>query len=121
MQKKILMADDSRVIRDLVRQILQADGYEIVEACDGAEALERVKEESFDLLITDLNMPRLDGIGLIREVRCAGDNRFLPIVMLTGEDGADFRERGRSAGATCWIVKPFKSEQLLSVVRGVLT
>lgn len=120
MAKKILMAEDSASVRVLMSRSLQEAGYEVVEACDGVEALHKAKCHTCDMLITDLNMPRLDGIGLIREVRKSPGNRFLPIVVLTSEDTDEIRQRGRKAGASSWIVKPFKPDQLLKMVRTVL-
>lgn len=120
MAKKILMAEDSASVRKLMSYTLQDAGYEVVEAGDGQEALGHISEHCFDMLITDLNMPRLDGIGLIREVRKTAGNRFLPIIMLTGEVQDEKKAEGKAAGASGWIAKPFKAEQLLMVVRTVL-
>ena len=92
----------------------------MIEAVDGRDALERLAQESVDMLITDLNMPNLDGVGLIREVRAQPANRFIPIIMLTTESHDSKKQEGKAAGASGWIVKPFKPEQLLGVVRMVL-
>lgn len=120
MAKTILMAEDSKSVRALMSRVLQEAGYEVVEASDGVEALHKANCHVCDMLITDLNMPGLDGIGLIREVRKSAGNRFLPIVVLTSEDTDESRQRGRNAGASSWVVKPFKPEQLLNMVRTVL-
>lgn len=120
MNKKILIAEDSADARKLISIILRSAGHEVVEASDGHEALGFISKNCFDLLITDLNMPRLDGIGLIRAVRKTEENCFLPIIMLTGETGELKRAEGKAAGASIWITKPFKKEQLLTVVRSVL-
>ncbi|MFO7982859.1 MAG: response regulator [Desulfuromonadales bacterium] len=120
MYKKILMAEDSASVRMLMTKALAGAGYDVIEARDGEEALEHMRSAPFDMLITDLNMPRMDGINLIRTVRQIDGNRFLPIIMLTSEGDEASRQRGRKAGASSWIVKPFKSEQLLQLVRTVL-
>ena len=118
--KKIMTVDDSATIRQMVALTLRDAGYEVLEAVDGRDALERLAKESVDMLITDLNMPNLDGVGLIREVRAQPANRFIPIIMLTTESHDSKKQEGKAAGASGWIVKPFKPEQLLGVVRMVL-
>lgn len=118
--KRIMMVDDSPSVRQMVSLTLQAAGYEVVEAADGREALEKFEAAAADMLITDLNMPRMDGFELVRELRQDPANRFLPIVMLTTEAEGSKRDLGRSLGASGWIVKPFKPDQLLKVVRLVL-
>jgi two-component system chemotaxis response regulator CheY len=99
---------------------LKDAGYAVVEAVDGEDALEKLATTSIDMVITDLNMPKLDGIGLIREVRKRPDSRFVPIIMLTTESQESKKQEGKSAGASGWIVKPFKPQQLLAVVRMIL-
>jgi two-component system chemotaxis response regulator CheY len=86
---------------------------------DGEDALEKLANDSVDMLVTDLNMPKLDGIGLIKQVRQNPGNRFMPIIMLTTESQPERKQEGKTAGASGWIVKPFKPEQLLAVVRMV--
>ncbi len=120
MSKRIMTVDDSATVRQMLAFTLQDAGYEVVEAADGAEALEKLGREPVHMLITDLNMPKLDGIDLIRQVRKNPANRFMPIIMLTTESQETKKQEGKSAGATGWIVKPFKPEQLLAVVRKVL-
>lgn len=120
MAKRILTVDDSPTVRQMVGFTLRDAGYEVVEASDGLDALDRLAEEEVDMLITDLNMPRLDGVGLIRQVRSNPANRFVPIIMLTTESQQEKKQAGKEAGASAWIVKPFKPEQLLGVVRMVL-
>jgi two-component system chemotaxis response regulator CheY len=120
MNGSILAVDDSASMRQMVSFTLQTAGYEVIEACDGQEALERLKGQSVSLVITDLNMPRLDGIGLIRAVRGLAGCRFVPILMLTTESQAERKAEGKAAGATGWIVKPFRPEQLVAVVKKVL-
>jgi two-component system chemotaxis response regulator CheY len=115
-----MTVDDSATIRQMVALTLRDAGYEVVEAVDGCDALERLAQTPVDMLITDLNMPNLDGVGLIRAVRQQPANRFIPIIMLTTESHDSKKQEGKAAGASGWIVKPFKPEQLLGVVRMVL-
>lgn len=118
--KRIMTVDDSATIRQMVALTLRDAGYEVIEAVDGCDALEQLNGESVDMLITDLNMPNLDGVGLIRAIRQHQDHRFTPIIMLTTESHDSRKQEGKKAGASGWIVKPFKPEQLLGVVRMVL-
>ena len=118
--KRIMTVDDSATIRQMVALTLRDAGFEVVQAVDGRDALERLAKESVDMLITDLNMPNLDGVGLIRAVRQDPANRFIPIIMLTTESADSKKQEGKAAGASGWIVKPFKPEQLLGVVKMVL-
>jgi two-component system chemotaxis response regulator CheY len=118
--RRIMTVDDSTTVRQMLSFTLQDAGYEVIEAGDGVDALEKLKKESIQMLVTDLNMPRMDGIELIREVRKTPGNRFVPIIMLTTESQDQKRQEGKAAGASGWIVKPFKPEQLLRVVKMVL-
>jgi two-component system chemotaxis response regulator CheY len=118
--RKILAVDDSVTMRHLVTLSLRQAGYEVVEATDGLEALAKLEATRFDLVITDLHMPGLDGTGLIRRVRALSSYRFTPILMLTTESDASRKAEGQAAGATGWIVKPFQPEQLLKVIKRVL-
>ncbi|ALC16263.1 chemotaxis protein CheY [Desulfuromonas soudanensis] len=118
--KKIMAVDDSPSIRQMLSFTLKQAGYEVVEAVDGKDALAKFAAENIQMLITDLNMPNMDGITLIREIRKNSANRFMPIIMLTTESQETKRQEGKAAGASAWIVKPFKPEQLLGVVRMVL-
>jgi len=120
MGKVIMTADDSASIRQMVSFTLKGAGYDVVEAIDGKDALAKMNGAPIHMLITDLNMPNLDGIGLIRQVRANPNYKFIPVVMLTTESQEDKKQEGKSAGATGWIVKPFKPEQLLAVVKKVL-
>lgn len=120
MSSVILTADDSPSMRQMVGFTLQSAGFTIVEACDGQDALQRLQGQPVDLVITDLNMPNLDGIGLIRAIRETAAYRFVPILMLTTESQAERKAEGKAAGATGWIVKPFRPEQLVAVVKKVL-
>jgi two-component system, chemotaxis family, chemotaxis protein CheY len=121
MSKTIMTVDDSASIRQMVSFTLKKDGgYEVVEAQDGQDALAKLNGTAVHMVITDLNMPRLDGLGLIKAVRSDPKYKFIPIVMLTTESQDSMKQQGRAAGATGWIVKPFKPEQLLAVVKKVL-
>lgn len=120
MPKIIMTADDSASVRQMVAFTLKQQGYEVVEAVDGRDALTKLATQKVDMLITDLNMPNLDGLGLIRGVRAGGINRMVPIIMLTTESQETKKAEGKTAGATGWIIKPFKPEQLIGVVRKVI-
>lgn len=120
MARKILTVDDSPTVRQLLHMTLSDAGYDVVEAADGEEALAKVRENQFDMLVTDLNMPKIDGIALIEAVRKIPGNRFMPIIMLTTESNDGIKKKGKTVGASGWIVKPFKPEQVLGVVRMVM-
>jgi len=119
MGKRIMTVDDSATVRQVLHLTLEEAGYEVIEAVDGADALAKLSGEPVDILVTDLNMPNVDGIGLIRSVRQQPGNRFMPIIMLTTESQPDKKNAGKLAGASGWITKPFRPEQLLAVVRMV--
>jgi len=118
--RTILAVDDSTTMRQMVSFSLRQAGYDVVEAVDGFDALAKLRSMRVDLMITDLHMPRLDGIELIRRVRSEPGHRFTPILMLTTETQAAKKVEGQQAGATGWIVKPFEPQQLLKVVKRVL-
>jgi two-component system chemotaxis response regulator CheY len=120
MAKCILIVDDSETVRQVLQLALGNAGYQVVEAEDGFDALTKLSGAQVDMLITDLNMPNMDGLELIKKVREEGTHRFTPIVMLTTESSEEKKKAGREAGASGWIVKPFKPEQLLKVVKMVL-
>lgn len=120
MPATILSVDDSASMRQMVRFTLEAAGYRVVQASDGFEALELAKTNSADLVLTDVNMPRMDGLSLVRELRSVDHYKGVPILVLTTEAGADTKMRGKQAGATGWIVKPFNPEQLLATIARVL-
>ncbi len=120
MSKVIMTADDSASIRQMVAFTIRQQGHEVIEAVDGQDALAKLATHKVDLLLTDLNMPNVDGIGLIKGVRGSSLNRFIPIVMLTTESQDGKKAEGKAAGASGWIVKPFKPEQLAAVIRKLL-
>ena len=120
MSKTIMTVDDSASVRQMVSFTLKGAGYDVIEASDGKEAAARLNGTAIHMVITDLNMPNLDGIGLIRVIRGNPSYKFIPVIMLTTESQASKKDEGKAAGATGWIVKPFKPEQLLAVVKKVL-
>ncbi len=116
----ILVVDDSTSMRQMIVFTLKGAGHEVAEAPDGDAALDIAKERGFDLVITDVNMPNLDGITLIRELRALPSYKFTPLLMLTTESAKDKKQLGKEAGATGWIVKPFNPDELESTVDKVL-
>lgn len=116
----VLAVDDSASMRQMVSFTLKGAGYDVVEAKDGVEALSLAKKGKFNLVITDVNMPNMDGISLIKELRALPDYKFIPMLMLTTESGMDKKSEGKSAGATGWIVKPFNPDQLLATIKRVI-
>jgi len=120
MAKKILSVDDSASVRQMVTFALETAGYQTAQAADGREALTVLKGSPVDMIITDLNMPNLNGIELIKQVRALPGFKFVPIVLLTTESEDAKKAEGKAAGATGWIVKPFNQDQLLAVVKKLL-
>ena len=119
MSKKILTVDDSKTIREMVTFTLSNAGFQVIEAHDGKHALEVLAGQSVDLIITDINMPNMDGLTLVRHLRANDNYKFTPVLVLTTEGDESKKQEGRSAGATGWIVKPFNPEKLLQVVNKV--
>ncbi len=117
---KILAVDDSASMRQMVSFTLKGAGHDVVEAVDGVDALNKAKTQKFDLVISDVNMPNMDGITLIKELRALPDFKFTPMLMLTTESAGDKKQQGKAAGATGWIVKPFNPDQLLATIGKVL-
>jgi two-component system chemotaxis response regulator CheY len=120
MGKVIMTVDNSSSIRQMVSFTLKSAGYSVIEAIDGKDALTKLNRIPVNMIITDLNMPNLDGINLIKSVRATSNYRFVPIIMLTTESQISKKQEGKAAGATGWIVKPFKPKQLLAVIKKVL-
>lgn len=120
MSKIIMTADDSPSMREMVAFTLRGAGYDVVEAVDGKDALGKLSGAPVNMLITDLNMPNMDGIELIRQVRSLPQYKYVPIIMLTTESQDDKKQAGKAAGASGWIVKPFRGEQLVAVARKFL-
>lgn len=120
MTKLVLTVDDSRTMRDMLRHALSEAGYRVVQAVDGVHGLEVLADgETPDVIVTDINMPRMDGFGFIEGVRRSGRHRATPILVLTTESDAEKKSRARQAGATGWIVKPFNPAKLVDALRRV--
>lgn len=120
MGKKVLTVDDSVSIRQMVTFTLKGAGYEVVEAVDGEDGLGKAKAQQVDLVLTDQNMPKMDGLALIKSLRALPQYKSAPILMLTTESGDDMKAKGKAAGATGWLVKPFDPPKLLEVVKKVI-
>ena len=116
----ILAVDDSASMRQMVTFTLKGAGFDVEEACDGAQALAIAKNKKFDLVLSDINMPVMDGIQLVSELRQLASYRFVPVLMLTTESSGDKKREGKKAGATGWVVKPFNPDQLLNTIKKVL-
>lgn len=116
----ILAVDDSASMRQMVSFTLKGAGYNVVEAVDGVDALTKAKAQTFDCIVTDVNMPNKDGIELIKDLRALSNYKFTPLLMLTTESGMDKKQQGKEAGATGWIVKPFNPDQLLKTIQKVM-
>jgi two-component system chemotaxis response regulator CheY len=120
MTKTILAVDDSGSLRKMVAFSLEQAGYEVVQAVDGQDGLDKAKVKTVDLVLTDHNMPVMDGLTLIKKLRELGSYQSVPILMLTTESSVEMKNEGKAAGANGWIVKPFHPEQLVSVVQKVI-
>lgn len=120
MTVRILAVDDSPTIRGLVANVLRKAGFEVYLAADGVEGVGSLSDSDPDLIITDINMPKMDGFGLIESVRQTGKYSSVPILVLTTESSQDLKTRARLAGATGWIVKPFDDDDFVSVIHRVL-
>ncbi|WP_286239184.1 response regulator [Neptuniibacter halophilus] len=116
----ILVVDDSASLRNMVTFTLKQEGYQVVEAGNGQEALTKAQGARFDLVLTDVNMPIMDGITLCGELRKLPAFKFTPILVLTTESSPEMKQRGKTAGATGWLVKPFNPEKLLSTIKRVV-
>lgn len=120
MTKRILAVDDSNSIRQMVAFTLRGAGYEVIEAVDGQDALDKANRHQVNLVLTDINMPRMDGLTLLTLLRKLSHYQSIPILMLTTESGDDMKAKGRAAGATGWLVKPFNPKSLLDVISKVI-
>ena len=120
MSKRILAVDDSPATRKIVGITLRSAGYEVIEAEDGQDGLEKAQLGSMSLVLTDQNMPRMDGLTLVRSLRALPEYKTAPILMLTTESSNQMKAQGRAAGATGWMVKPFDPARLLDVINKVL-
>ena len=120
MSKSILVVDDSPSMRQLLGVTLRSAGYQVIEACDGQEALDYARKHPVDLVLTDVNMPHMDGITLIAQLRTLPNYHLTPLLLLTTESSPDRKIQGKQAGATGWMVKPFNPDQLLATLERVL-
>ena len=116
MKKSILVVDDTRSMRKMVAAVLEGAGYDVAEAEDGVEALELAKRRVFDLVVTDHNMPRMDGVTLVRELRALPDYNPVALLVRSTEASPELKQRGREAGATGWMAKPFNPDRMLEIV-----
>lgn len=120
MEKHILIVDDSESIREVVIFTLENAGYMVSSAIDGQDALKHLNGQHLDMILTDLHMPNMDGIGLIREVRKLDKYKYIPILYLTTESQQSIKNEARQAGATGWIVKPFMPEKLIAAIGKII-
>lgn len=116
MNKTVMVVDDSASLRQVVALTLKTAGYDVVEACDGKDALIKLDGRKLHLIISDVNMPNLDGIGFVKEAKKKPDYRYTPVIMLTTENQEAKKREGQAAGAKAWVVKPFMPAQMLSAV-----
>jgi len=116
MSKTILIVDDSDSLREVVGIALKNAGYEVIEGADGQEGLNQLDGKKIHLIISDVNMPNMNGIEMVKKIKEMAEYKFTPIIMLTTESGEDLKDEGRGAGVKAWMVKPFKPEQMLDAV-----
>ncbi len=116
MAKTIMIVDDSASLRQVVGIALKGAGYDIIEACDGKDALSKLTGQKIHLIISDVNMPNMDGITFVTEAKKKPEYKFTPVIMLTTEAGEDKKQAGQAAGAKAWVVKPFQPAQMLAAV-----
>lgn len=116
MAKTVMVVDDSSSVRQVVSIALKGAGYAVIEACDGKDALAKLGEQKIHLMISDVNMPNMDGIAFVREVKKNPSYKFTPVIMLTTEAAEEKKRLGQEAGARAWVVKPFQPQQMLAAV-----
>jgi len=116
MSKTILIVDDSASIRQVVAVTLKSAGFQVIEACDGRDALGKLNGQRVHLMISDVNMPNMDGLTFLKEVKSRAEYKFTPVIMLTTESAEDKKKQGQAAGAKAWMVKPFQPQQMLAAV-----
>ncbi|MFP4562868.1 MAG: response regulator [Spirochaetia bacterium] len=118
--KRVLVVEDSVSIRQKIKDILTVNGYAVDEAIDGLDGLRKLEGTLYDCIITDINMPNMNGIELIKKVRSRDDNKLVPILVLTTESQSDMLRLGKNAGATGWLVKPFNEEKLIKTLNRII-
>ena len=116
MVKTIMVVDDSASLRQVVSIALKGAGYDIIEASDGKDGLSKLTGQKVHLIVSDVNMPNMDGLTFVKELKAKPEYRFTPVIMLTTEAGEDKKAMGQAAGAKAWVVKPFKPDQILGAV-----
>lgn len=116
MSKTIMIVDDSASLRQVVSMTLRGAGYNVIETCDGKDALAKLGGQKVHLVISDVNMPNMDGLSFVREMKKNASYKFTPVIMLTTESGEEKKLAGQSAGARAWVVKPFMPQQMLAAV-----
>jgi two-component system chemotaxis response regulator CheY len=120
MAKTIMIVDDSSSVRQVIGITLRGAGYEVIEGCDGKDALTRLDGRKVHLIISDVNMPNMDGISFVKQVKQLPSYRFTPVIMLTTESAEEKKREGQAAGAKAWVVKPFKPDVLLNAVQKLI-
>jgi two-component system chemotaxis response regulator CheY len=120
MSKKMLTVDDSQSVRKLVKFTLKAKGFQVSSACDGLEALDLLKQEEFDAIILDINMPRMNGLEFLKQIKANDQYASIPVIMLTTEGQDDDKDKAVALGATAYMVKPFKPTQLLTLLEKIV-
>jgi two-component system, chemotaxis family, chemotaxis protein CheY len=120
MAKKILFVDDSASMRQILKMAITNAGYEVDTADDGVQGSAQAEQERYNLIISDVNMPNMNGIDMLKKIKSGRTNKFTPVVMLTTEAGDEMKQQGKAAGAKVWVVKPFKPEQLLVVIKKLI-
>ena len=118
--KKVLVVDDSSVVRMSLEMLLRENSFDVVSAADGVDGLEKATSGSYDIIITDINMPNMNGLEMMKRLRENADTKFVPILVLTTESDSDMLSKGKEYGASGWIVKPFTNEDLLSTVNKII-
>ncbi|MBI5643263.1 MAG: response regulator [Deltaproteobacteria bacterium] len=116
MAKTIMVIDDSASIRQVVNITLKKAGYDVIEACDGRDAIGKLQGQKVNLMICDVNMPNMDGISFLKNIKTSASYKFTPVIMLTTESQENKKQEGKMAGAKAWVVKPFKPEQMLEAI-----
>ncbi len=120
MAKTIMIIDDSATLRQVVAVTLKKAGYDVIEANDGKDALNKLTGQKVNLIICDVNMPNMDGITFLKEIKNKPNYKFTPVIMLTTESQEAKKQEGRAAGAKAWVVKPFKPEQMLAAIEKLI-
>lgn len=120
MSKTIMIVDDAVSIRGLASMTLENSGYKVIEACDGKNALDKISEQKVNMVITDINMPNMGGIELIKALKTNSRYKFIPVVILTKENEPELKRQGQASGAKAWINKPFKPKTILNVVQKII-